>query len=531
MSKDPTPQSHESSVYAQDTPSALSGLISYLAALFYFRTGPVVGTALVVVITLPLFFLVFAAPSLLVSDAPMDVLSLWLDARAVLVGPDSLAVVSQALADGSFLHLMFVNMASTFGGTPGETLLRAQGLMAIVMILPLAYGATMRLPLLPAIIWSLFVIMTVLVPAQGALAAPSALALATFLWLGLITWACPHGAMLRCAQAEGLVAGTGLWILYMSSLPLFAVTLVGLIAALTLQQRRGLVFILMTSAVFLILAACTELLCQMLLGHGLLQMRLQGLTIKPEFVVMALPHLLAVVLAAVAILTRPANSLMIAALLTVLMVAGGVASAVTGFDPLPVFLLVVLIATFGHTSSHERNEILFAPRAALSGTLSLSVVSFCLLGLAVVQGSKSLTDQYRAQPLEQAEMLGFSFASEPRYAKLILERQLDPIVLTKGVQLSAADQALLMGEGLSLAAELHRQQRAVALVSGGDLSLLSAPYLTAKETAQFVLAPRIAIDTKTDEARVSAQPVLYTQYRKAPKAEQLSPVYDLWVRQ
>ncbi|MCI5044193.1 MAG: hypothetical protein MRY72_05795 [Aquisalinus sp.] len=531
MSQDPTQHSLEANIDAQYDQLQSSQVISNLAALFYFRTGPLAGSTITLGLCLPLFFLVFAALSLLVIVSPMDVLAIWLDARAIMVGADALTVASQALVDGNFLHLMFVNMAAVFEGTPGEILLRAQGMMAIVMVLPLAYGATMRLPLLPAVIWSLFVIMMVLVPPQGALTASSAFSSAIFLWLGLITWARPHKAMLRCAQAEGLVAGLGLWILYMSALPLFVVAIIGLVAALILQQRRGLVFILMTSAVFLILAACSELLCQMLLGNSLFQLRVQGLTVKPEMVDMGLPHLLAVVISTVAILTRSANSLMVGALLIVLMVMGGFALVVVGFNPLPAFLLVVLIATFGHTNSHERNEMLFAPRSALSGTLSLSVISLSVLSLAVFEGSKSLTDQYKAQPLEQAEMLGFSFASEPHYARLIIERQLDPIVLTKGVQLSAADQALLMGEGLSLAAEMHQQQRAVALVSGGDLSLLAAPYLTAKEAAQFVLAPRIAIDTKTDEARISAQPVLYTQYRKAPKSEQLSPVYELWVRQ
>ncbi|WP_306251017.1 hypothetical protein [Parvularcula sp. IMCC14364] len=502
-----------------------------MASLFYFRTGPLIATGVSAVVVMPLLFLVFTSASLFVVDPPMDVLALWLDARALVVEPPSLDVAARSLGEGSFVYLMLVNVATLFGGTPGEALLKAQGLMAILLLLPLAYGAAMRLPLLPASALTLFILMIVMVPAQGVLSAPSMFSMAVFLWLSLVLWVRPHRSMLRCAQMEGLCAGVGLWFLYMTALPLFFAALTGVTATLVLQGRRGLVFILMAVAVFLILAACAELLSQMVLAQSLAALRFEGLGIAPITALPGLSHLLALSIIAIALLTRAANHAVITVFLLLMVLAGSAASLAFGMDPLPVLLLAAFAATFAHTSSAERHAIGSSPRPALAGVFSLSAMLFCAAGLAIVQGGASLSHQYKAQPMAETAQLGFSFAQEPHYAKLILTRQLDPVVLTQGISLSAADQALLMGEGLALAARLHSQQQKVALVSGGNLSLLAEGFLSPKETAQVVLAPRLVIDQRTDEARVSAQAVLYTQYRKAPKTEQLSPAYDLWIRQ
>ena len=56
----------------------------FLAALPFRRTGPLVACFLALFILVPFLFLVFFAPSLFVTDPTMQVLNVWLDARAIV---------------------------------------------------------------------------------------------------------------------------------------------------------------------------------------------------------------------------------------------------------------------------------------------------------------------------------------------------------------------------------------------------------------------------------------------------------------
>ncbi len=512
-----------------DPTTAAAPILAFIAALPFRRTGPLVAALAAVLLAAPFLYLVFFAPSLFVTGPTMEVLALWLDARAIVDDPPSLAIAAEALADGSFLYLMLVNAGTAIGGTPGEALLVARGLMALIMIVPLAYGAAMRLPILPALMVTVFVVLTLLAPASGALGAQGACSVAVFLWLSLITYARPHRIVLTCAQTEGFFAGLALWFLYMTATPLFLAAFAGFIAALVMQERRGMVFTMMALAILLVLGASAELLSYMTVEHGLLLTRLEQIGGDVPMGSFGLQHMLALLAIPLGLLIRRQGGLVQFLFLAMLVVGGGAAMLAFGADLLPLLLIACLLAIFSRKSAEDRVLSKGAEHPALAGIMALSLIPFLLAGADISRASEALLVQFQKAPLAATADLGFSFGDEPYYADLILSRKVDASV-ARGFDLTPADQAVLMKEGLTLAERFAAERKLVGLVSAGNLSSLSTITLQELGAAQIVVTPTLAIDRLTDEARMSSQGILYAEYRKANRRDQLSPAYDIWIR-
>ena len=511
-------------------------LTAFLVSLPLRRIGPLLTTFLAALLTLPLLCLVVLSPTLFVTEPPAAVLALWLEAQALLAVPPSAESILTAIAEGELLHLLLIHLASLMTETPGQALLMAQGLMTLILVGPVAYGAAMRLSLLPALLASLLVLVTALVPAGGITGGASAMAAAVFLWLGLISYARPVRMVQRCAQIEGLAAGIGVWCLFMTSTPLFLLSLAGLLAAMILQGQRGMIFTTMALASLLMLGASAELLLHMTLGpqlSGPLTLTLLRLDqVGPAFaaVPLTLSHLLAVMLIPLGLMIGRPGFLVSWAGLLFLLGAGVAVFLYTGLDPLPLLLMTCLMVMSGRAVRPGREDVGLLDKYALAGLLALLTVPMVLAGVKISAAASGLYAQFQAVPLPETERLGFSFAEQPVKARMILARKLDPFVTREGLQLTPADQAVLMQEGVRLAGEMAAARKPVRLVSAGDTAHLTGIVMPELGKADYVLTPRIAIDALTDEARVSSQAVLYTEYQKAPRQDQLSPVWDIWIR-
>ncbi len=520
-------------MYDKDQPyveSRTSPVLSFIARIPFFNANPLLAVLVSLLLIAPFLYLVWFAPSLFVTDAPMAVLAKWLDARAIVDQPPSLAIADAALQDGSFLYLMLVNAGTTLSATPGQAMLIAQALMALILVGPLSYGSAMRLPLLPSLVLTLFILFMLLSPAAGILGAEKANAVAVFLWLTLISYGRPGRVVLACAQTEGVLAGIGLWYLYMSATPLFLAAFAGLIAALIIQERRGLVFTSMALSILLILGASSELLAYMALEHWLVVSRLEALGSLEAVMPIQLPHLLAFIAIPLGLLLRQNSGIVTFLLLSLMIGTGGTALIFFGADILPLLILCGLMAVFSNGGGRERATIARMESSALAGMMAITLMPFVVVTSNTIQAGQDLFAQYGRPALVETASFGFSFEDKPERAQLILSRKLDPAFATKAYHLTPADQAVLMQEGLHLVEKLVAKSTTVGLVSAADMSRLCADAEKQLHKADIVLTPRLAIDPLTNEARMSSQRLLYAEYKRAERTEQISPVYDIWVR-
>lgn len=508
----------------------------FMVSLPLRRLGPVTISLIISLLAVPILCLVFLAPSLFVTDEPSAVLALWLEARAIVEQPPSREGALLALREGQFLYFLMINIAAIITQTPGQALLVAQGLVAVLLLGPIAYGAAMRLPAVPAVMAALLLVVTLVAVPQGALAASMAMSVVVFCWVSLVCYAAPYRAGLICAQAEGVLVGVGIWILLMSATPLFLLSLVGLIVALAFQGSRGVIFVTMALASLLVLAACSEILAYMTLGDlmsgpvALTLMRLDQLDPNTGQWALDSRYILVLVVMCLGLMVSRAGQLVWWGSIGFLLLAGAGVVAWGGGSPLPLILLVALMVMSSKAVHPSREVIGTMDRYALAGLLALLLLPVFGAGASIWSGAGTLYRQYQRPVQEQTAMLGFSFAEEPHTAELILTRKLDPFLVQQGLALSPADQAVLMTDGMALARMMGREKKPVSLVGGEELSRLFGLALSQLGDAEIVLTPKIPIDKISDQARVSSQGILYAQYRKADRQLQVSPVWDIWVR-
>ncbi len=515
--------------HEEDFDRTSPSILVFLASLPFRRTGPILASLLALFILTPFLYLVFFAPSLFVTDPTMEVLSVWLDARAIIAEPPSLATMSEALREGSFLYMMLLNTATELGATPGQSILMAQGAMVVLLLLPLSYGAAMRMPLLPALLLTAFILSAILVPVAGILSGQAAISMAVFLWMSLITYARPYRSMQRCAQLEGVLAGFGLWFLYMTAMPLFLAAFVGFLAALVLQLRRGLVFATMAVGVFMLIGASTELFSYLMLGEGLVLFRLADLTGGYTAAPWGVQHWLALAALPLSLLIHEKQSIVQAFCLSALLVVGSIGLIANGQDVLPLLALAAFLALFARAGQPMERITIHTPREALTGLLAIAFVPVFIAGLDIARTGTGLLAQFQRTPLTQTAEMGFSFADQPKLADLVIGRKIDPMV-ANDFEFTPADQAVLMKEGLKVVNHLLSEKKPVAFVSAGNLTSLYDISVIEVGAAHMVVTPKLSIDSLTDQARVTNQGVLYADYKRVQRQEQISPVYDIWVK-
>jgi hypothetical protein len=503
-------------------------MLQLLITMCVWRGPVLVAALLALLVILPFIIAVLLAPSLFVTDAPMAVLQPWMQAMDVLRDP---AIAASALQEGTLPYLLLVNLAGLFVETPGQALLVAQGLFAMLLIVPVIHVTTSRLPSLIAILASLLIIGSVLVPAGGVLQAPLAFSVAVFLWLCLACYVKPDVKNFTTSQAEGVMAGIGVWYLYITCTPLFFLSLPGLAIAIVRQGRCGIIFTAMALGMLLILGASAEVLVYAAF-HGsqssfipLFELRLSQLAGAEGATALTVTHAFVFLVFVVSALAT--GRYMFLLIGSVLVAVGSVVFSYLGADP----VLLILLASFMALSSVSLTVQQERRRSAgfLSGQLALLLMPFAIAVGLVTSKAASLQTHFQADAPMEVDF-GFSFKDEPVIATLILQRKLDPVLVRDGLSLTPADQAMLMADGLKIAGQLHHTERPTALVAPGNILHLTDAELVPAKQAEMIITPKLPIDQLTDEARVRHQGILYADYVRASPAEQLSSVWELWVK-
>lgn len=479
----------------------------------------------------PFILAAIVAPALLSFTPTVDMIAPIAEARAAAAGQESLAAQSQPL------YLLILLAADFFVDAPGRIHLLAKAFAAILIAYPMAYFASSRLPVFAAI------------AATGALAAYVAspfsgtaeFALALFLVNAFCFLSASADNTAGRARFEGVVAGAGLFFLWLLS-PVFSLAgFIALSACPFLSGRCGLTRYAATLAVFAIWAAFAELMmpgvniaraaaasgalhidAALAVGEG--AMGLSGVIVSTMLILFS----------AWVFGGRAHRRAWMSAL--GFGVAAYVAALLAGANALPVFVFMSAIAVFSVASpfydglfrNHDRASV------ALSFT-GAALTLFWTLAIAVhAAGQFSLQYQTaRAAPAHIRTELALVQPGGPTIARWIEEGRFSTPEAREFFALTPVDQSAMLLEAASRAKTMAADGFGVAILTEADTACVLAEKrpcrvsgAAAASDAKIVFVPRLDLDPATAKAKGSAEAMLYTEF----KLVEQTAFWDIWIR-
>ncbi len=470
------------------------------------------------------------APALLSFAPTADMLAPIAEARAVISG----AADTRLVQDPFFLMLLLA--ADLCVDTPGRIHLLAKAIGAAIIVAPLAYMASIRLPALQSIF---------LTGALGAYAAAPfagsgelAFALLTVLCLGFLSAPAKNGIARNII--ESVFSGAALFCLWMSA-PVFA--LAGFLALSVcpfVGGKAGGVRYAITLIAFAALTGLVEVLLP-----GMVAARAAAMTALVETAAsVSVEPLLSMTTIAVGaglviflsmVFGGAGHVKAWAPALGIALVASA-ASLIAGVSVWPALVVAGAIAAFSTASpfydgifrQHDRATVAIACVAALITMAS---------GLAIGgQTAMQLSLQHKvaqSAPEEIRRKLALVQPGGTDIAQWIEDGRFSTPEARALFSLAPTEQSQLLLAAAEKARRLSDAGAQVAILTAADSACIlldnqpcHADGPSAAARATIVLAPRLDLDPSTVKAKNKAEALLYTEFRLV----QQSAFWDVWAR-
>lgn len=471
------------------------------------------------------------APALLSLSPTVDMIAPIADARAVGAGEATLQ------DNASPFYVLMLLAADVFADTPGRIHLIVKAMSAVFVVYPMAYFASSRFPIFPSVLITGALAAYVASPFAG----PAEFALALFLVLAFSFMSASADNGAGRARFEGLIAGAGLFALWLLN-PVFSLAgFVALSFCPFLSGRSGLSRYAATLAVFAILAGLAEWL-----APGINMARASAtpgaLNVDAAFTnAEGAMGLGAVAVSAILVLMSSwifggrehARSWATAIGFGV---AAFVAARIAGANALPVFVFAAAITVFSVASpfydglfrAHDRASVC----VALTGA-ALTLFWTCAI-LVHAAGQFSLQDRVtRAAPENIRTELALVQPGGPTIARWIEEGRFSMPEARELLALAPVDQSAMLLEAASRARAIAARGLDVAILTGADTACVLAEKRhcradgrSAAEDAKVVFVPRFELDKATDEIKGRSEALLYTEFKLAEQ----TAFWDIWVR-
>ena len=484
-----------------------------------------------VLAAVPFILISVFAPALLSLSSMADMIAPIAEARAVMAGQASL------LNSETPFYLLMLMGADFFVDTPGRIHLIAKAFGAAMVAYPLAYFASTRLPALQASLLTGALAAFVAAPFAGA----AELGLVIFLACALCFTAATADNGAGRARIEGLLAGSGLFLLWLLN-PVFSLAgFMALSACPFLSGRCGLSRYAATLTSFAALAALAEFLAPGLnlaraaAASGVLDIEIVFAGSEGAMGLGGVALSTFVVLATVMIFGgREHRRSWLPAL--ALGVVAFAAARMVGASAMPVFVMVAAIACFSVASPFYDGLFRSHDRASVSVALSAALLSlFWTLAIGVhALGQFSLQHQTtKLAPENIRTELALVQPGGPTIAQWIEEGRFSTPEAREFFALAPVDQSTMLLEAASRARVMNAQGMDVAILAGSDIACVLtnrhqcyADGLAAASAANVVFVPRLELDPATTKAKGQTEALLYTEFKLVDR----SALWEVWVR-
>jgi len=480
---------------------------------------------------LPFILAALLAPALLSLTPTADMIAPIAEARAVTTGTASL------LDSETPFYLLLLIGADIFADAPGRIHLIAKAMAALIVVYPLAYFASSRFPVIQAALLTGALASYVAAPFGG----PAEFGLVLFLACAMCFIAASADNSAARARMEGLVAGAGLYALWLLN-PVFSLAgFIALSACPFLSGRCGLSRYAATLTAFVILAALAEYLAP---GINLARASAASgvFNVDPAFsgsegamglsgvAVSAMVVLMTVVIFG----GREHMRGWIAAL--GLGVVAFAAARIVGASAMPVFVFAAVIACFSVASPFYDGLFRNHDRASVSVALAAaSLTLFWTIAIAVHSvGQFSLQQQTaKLAPENIRTQLALVQPGGPTIAQWIEEGRFSTPEAREFFALAPVDQSAMLLEAASRARVMTAQGMDVAILTGADTACVLANRRkchadgpSAATAANVVFVPRLELDPATTAAKGRMEALLYTEFQLIDR----TALWEIWVR-
>lgn len=485
-----------------------------------------------VVAAAPFVIAALMAPALLSLSSTVDMIAPIADARAV--GSGEAALTEHA----SPFYILLLLGADIFADTPGRIHLVAKAFSALIVVYPMAYFASSRMPTLPAALTTGALAAYVASPFSG----PTEFAMALFLVAAFCFVSASADPGVGRARFEGLIAGAALYVLWLLN-PVFSLaSFIVLSACPFLSGRCGLSRYAATLAVFALLAALTEWLspgmniARASAAPGVLVIdgafSASGSTLGLSGI--AVSALLIFVSACIFGGREHLKGCLSAVGFAVV---AFVAARIAGANALPVFVFAASIAVFSVSSPFYDGLFQNHDRASVSVALfSACLAMFWTFALVVHSaGQFSLQHQTaKAAPENIRTQLALVQPGGPTIARWVEEGRFSTPEARELFALAPVDQSAMLLEAASQAKVMSDHGLDVAILTGADTACVltgrrncHATGREAANAAKVVFVPRLDLDGATAALKGSAEAMLFTEFKMVGQ----TALWEIWVRQ
>ncbi|MGV6802261.1 MAG: hypothetical protein ACWA5L_10100 [bacterium] len=476
---------------------------------------------------LPIFYLQWSAPGILVTIAPSAVLEFW--SASIAIGQASSVELAQRLADGQIVGIILLKMASHFRDTPGQAVQLAYLIWAVFMLGPIIYSCVIRFAFIPAVVLVLFLVLLSLTgianPSPDQFWVPSAV-----LWQVMVIFAPPVRKTYGIVPLEAIFSGVIIWLFYLTSVPLFLFSIIGLLVPALFYGRRGLLYSVLTYMFFVAQAAALEIFSLLAIPDfsGFLSLRLGALQNIQIAWDGSFGDSWALLPFGFVVMLTGWQGWLIWGRGLLLAVLGLPTFVAAGLELKLLFICISFLTLFARPTveTHWRLKMTagYSPAILLFSFLLMSA----LLTNNIYINMKHLWMQNSHAVLAEAEHMGFSFVDEPVLARLVLSRKLEPALAEQVGELTPADQAVLLADGQRLKKKLSQQHRASPKAQS---SLVALQYLMIPEEkgkTAYILRPKLKIDPITDHYRIASQGEVYSHYQRQAQSLHNSAAWEVW---
>ena len=484
-----------------------------------------------VLAAIPFVLAAMFAPALISLTPTVDMLAPIAEARAIMNGGEPLQ------EHASPFYVLVLWAADIFADTPGRIHLLAKALSAFFIIYPMAYFSASRLPIFPAVLTTGAIAAYVAAPFSG----PAEFALALFLVVSFCFVSASADNAPGRARFEGLIAGAGLYALWLLH-PVFSLAgFLALSACPFLSGRCGLSRYASTLAVFAAFAALAEFLLPGInvaraeAASGVLQMDASFYAQEGTMGLTGVAASTVLVLMSAWVFGGREH---VRAWATALGfgVSAFLVARLAGANALPVFVLASAIAVFSVASPFYDGLFRAHDRASVSVALVGAALTLFWAGAILVHtgGQFALQDQVaRSAPENIRTELALVQPGGPTIARWIEEGRFSTPEAREFFALAPVDQSAMLLEAASRAKTFADKGVGVAILTGPDTACILAEqrdcHVTgnaAASAANVVFVPRLDLGPETAAAKGSAEALLYTEF----KLTEQTALWDIWVR-
>ncbi len=487
--------------------------------------------ALAVIAGVPFVIAAALSPALLSLSPTVEMLAPIAEARAVSGGEANM------IDHATPFYLLLLLAGEFFADTPGRIHLAAKALGAMIALLPFAYFASTRLPILAAILLTAALAAYVSAPFAG----PAELGVALLLVCGVAFVSASVDDTGVRARFEGLMAGAMLFALWLLN-PLLALAgFIFLSACPFLSGRCGLWRYGATLLVFAVLAAVTELampgmnIARAAAVSGVLNTQTSLTGHEGAFGLSGVVFSVAIVLIASAIFggREHAKSWATAAGFAVITFT---AARITGANAIPVFIMAASLACFSSASPFYDGVFRNHDRASVAVALMTAAITFLWAVSLITHSAGQFSLQYQtanAAPENIRTELALVQPGGPSIARWIEEGRFSTPEARELFALAPVDQSAMLLEAASQVRVLAGQGMEVAILTGADTACVLAEGRvchadgpSAATAAKVVFVPRLELDPATTEAKGRAEALLFTEFKLIER----TALWEIWVR-